>query len=127
MEGEVVRHSTFGTLKVTVAVLLIQAILLVYQYSVHRYSTYPFFVAFDLILAYGVYRRSRIAVGVSLVYLGIDLFLAIMYLIAGVLLKGVIAFMDFLAIHDMVSYIGKAVKEKEEMELEEAGGRGEEP
>jgi len=111
----------FGSLNVAVAVLIAQALLLVYQYYAHRYSTYPIFIAIDIGLAYGTWRRNRIVIGISLVYLGIDLFLAIMYLIAGVLLKGVIAIIDFLAIHDIVSYIGLVVREREESE---DGGNG---
>ncbi|NPA47467.1 MAG: hypothetical protein GXO14_02330 [Thermococci archaeon] len=112
----------FGSLKVAVAVLIVQALLLVYQYCVYHYSTYPIFIVIDIGLAYGTWRRNRIVIGIALVYIGIDLFLAIMYLISGILLKGVIAFIDFLAIHDIVSYIGRTVREEEtEVEMEESG------
>ncbi len=118
--GEQENKKIFGSLNVAVTVLVVQALLLVYQYYAHRYVTYPFFVILDLGLAYGTWRRNRIVIGVSLVYLGIDLFLAIMYLIAGVLLKGVIAFIDFLAIHDIVSYImSVSTAEPEERRSEE--------
>ncbi|ASJ01715.1 hypothetical protein A3K92_05030 [Thermococcus gorgonarius] len=103
----------FGTLKVTAIVLLIQAIL----NGISVFSS-PFiygpFVVLDLILAYGVYVENRNAVKVALIYLGLDLFLAIFYLIAGVILKGVVAFLDFLAIHDMVSYIEAVAREDAE-------------
>ncbi|MDV3103564.1 hypothetical protein [Thermococcus waiotapuensis] len=95
---------TFGTLKVTAVVLLIQAILNGISVSSGPLIYGPF-AALDLVLAYGVYVENRNAVKVSLVYLGLDLFLAIFYLIAGVIPKGVVALLDFLAIHDMVSYI----------------------
>ncbi|NJF24724.1 hypothetical protein [Thermococcus sp. Bubb.Bath] len=111
----------FGTLKVTVAVLLIQAIVngMNLRLSPAIYGT---FALFDVVLALMVYRENRTAVKVALVYLALDFFMATFYLIAGALLKGVIAFLDFLALHDMVSYVGRVMKEEGEVEAEEESG-----
>ena len=102
----------FGTLRVTVAVLLIQAAVngMNFRASPEIYGT---FALFDVILAIMVYRENRTAVKVTLVYLALDFFMATFYLIAGALLKGVIAFLDFLALHDMMRYIGRVMKDEE--------------
>ncbi|ASJ03125.1 hypothetical protein A3L09_07595 [Thermococcus profundus] len=105
----------FGELKVTAAVLAIQGLLALYTAQSYPRVYLPF-AALDFLLAYLVYTKSNTAVKVALIYLGIDLFLAIFYLIAGVLLKGVVAFLDFLAIHDMVSYIELTFGEEEASE-----------
>lgn len=94
----------FGELKATVVVLVVQGILALYWAREFPLVYLPF-TLLDFILAWGVYVKSRTAVKVTLVYLTIDLFLATFYLISGVLLKAPIALLDFLAIHDMVSYI----------------------
>lgn len=94
----------FGELTVTSIVLVVQGILALYAAIKYPWVYLPFAVL-DFALAYGTYAKKKAAVKVALVYLGIDLSLAIFYLMAGVLLKGVVAFLDFLAIHDMVSYI----------------------
>jgi hypothetical protein len=108
----------FGTLKVTMAVLLTQAIVngMNFRTSPWIYGT---FALFDVLLALAIYRRNRTAVKVALVYLGLDFFMATFYLIAGALLKGIIAFLDFLALHDMVSYIERVMKEEKEEAEEE--------
>ncbi len=108
----------FGNLKVTVAVLLIQAAVngMNFRTSPGIYGT---FALFDVILALMVYRENRTAVKVALVYLTLDFFMATFYLIAGALLKGIIAFLDFLALHDMVSYVGRVMKEEKGEEVEE--------
>jgi hypothetical protein len=103
----------FGTLKVTTAVLLIQAVLNGMNFRLGP-LIYGTFAAFDVLLAILVYRENRTAVKVALVYLALDFFIATFYLIAGALLKGVVALLDFLALHDTVSYIGQVVGEESE-------------
>jgi hypothetical protein len=108
----------FGTLKVTTAVLLIQAIVNGVNFRASPW-VYGTFALFDVLLALMVYRENRTAVKVALVYLALDFFIATFYLIAGALLKGIIAFLDFLALHDMVSYVGRVMKEEGEAATEE--------
>ncbi len=104
----------FGDLKVTTLVLAIQGLLALYQGT--KFPTvYLPFALFDFLLAWGVYVSNKTAIKVSLVYLTIDLFLAIFYLISGVLLKGIIVLLDFLAIHDMLSYIQDLYREEQSL------------
>lgn len=104
----------FGELKVTMFVLSLQGLLALYQGTKFP-AVYLPFALLDFLLAWGVYSRKNTAVKVSLVYLALDLFLAIFYLISGVLLKGVIALLDFLAIHDMVSYVEELYREEQSL------------
>jgi len=106
----------FGELRVTVTVLVVQGILALYWVREFPF-VYLTFGLLDFLLAWGVYIKNRTAVKVALVYLAVDLFLAIFYLISGVLLKAPIAVLDFLAIHDMVSYIEELYHEVEEQSL----------
>jgi hypothetical protein len=113
----------FDSLKIAPIVLLLQA--LINGLNIREApAIYGSFVLFDLVLAYGLYVENRTAVKLTLIYLGIDLFLAIAYLIAGVLLKGVVAFLDFLAIHDIVGYIERVVEKesREEGQIYEGDG-----
>ncbi|EEB73163.1 hypothetical protein [Thermococcus sp. AM4] len=104
----------FGELKVTTFVLVLQGFLGLYQGTKFP-AVYLPFALLDFLLAWGTYTRRKTAIKVSLVYLAIDLFLAIFYLISGVLLKGIIALLDFLAIHDMVSYIEELYREEQSL------------
>jgi len=100
-------------LQLAVGVLLYQAAVNSYQ-SIKAPWVYLPFVALDLILALGVWRENRPAIKVALVYLGIDLFLAIFYLMAGVYLQGVTAILDFLAVHNLIGYIMEQARMEEE-------------
>ncbi|WP_297486763.1 hypothetical protein [Thermococcus sp.] len=100
-------------LKLAAGVLLFQAAVNSYQ-SMKSPWVYLPFVALDLILALGVWKENRPAIKVALVYLGIDLFLAIFYLMAGVYLQGITAILDFLGVHNLIGYIMEQVREEGE-------------
>lgn len=107
----------FDSLRVALLVLLLQALMNGLNVP-EAPAIYGSFVLIDLALAYGLYVENRTAVKLALIYLGIDLFLAIAYLMAGVILKGVVAFLDFLAIHDIVGYIERVVEEESREETQ---------
>ncbi|WP_297468300.1 hypothetical protein [Thermococcus sp.] len=84
---------------------------------------YLFFGLLNLILAYGVGVENRTAIKVALIYIAINLFIAIFYLISGNIYSAVDAAISFFIMHDILSYIEMVYKqEKEAEEREKAEG-----
>ncbi|WP_456422793.1 hypothetical protein [Thermococcus sp.] len=81
---------------------------------------YLFFGLLNLILAYGVGRENRTAIKVALVYIAINFFIALFYLISGNLYSAVDVAISFLIMHDILSYI-QVVYQEETAEEEEKG------
>ncbi|WP_099211851.1 hypothetical protein [Thermococcus henrietii] len=78
--------------------------------------TYLFFGLLNLVLAYGVGRENRRAIKVALVYIAIEFFLALFYLISGDIYSAVDAAISFFIMHDILSYIELVYKEEKEAE-----------
>jgi len=73
---------------------------------------YLFFGLLNLILAYGVGRENRTAIKVALVYISINFFIALFYLISGNLYSAVDVAISFFTMHDILSYIQMIYKEE---------------
>ncbi len=75
---------------------------------------YLFFGLLNLVLAYGVGRENRRAIKVALVYIAINFFIALFYLISGNIYSAVDAAISFFIMHDLLSYIELVYREEQE-------------
>lgn len=93
-------------LRLSIYLLFLQGFFLLYfAYQSGYYTVYVLFALLNFILASGLSRENRTAVKASLIYKGIDLFLSVLYLMAGDVLSGISAAVDLLIVHDIIGYI----------------------
>ena len=115
-------------LSLATLLLFINGVMLLYYAYAWNSLIYLFFAFLSLILAYGVRRENRTAIKVALVYIGINFFLALLFLIAGNLFSAVDATISFFIIHDIFSYIQAVYKEEksdgqeEELKIDTSDG-----
>ncbi|WP_456396767.1 hypothetical protein [Thermococcus sp.] len=93
-------------LRLSIYLLFLQGFFLLYfAYQSGYYAVYVLFALLNFLLASGLSRENRTAVKASLIYKGIDLFLSVLYLMAGDVLSGISAAVDLLIVHDIIGYI----------------------
>ena len=112
-------------LSLATLLLFINGVMLLYYAYAWDSLIYLFFAFLSLILAYGVRRENRTAIKVALVYIGINFFLALLFLIAGNLFSAVDAAISFFIIHDILSYVQEVYREEESKSTENGGARPE--
>jgi predicted membrane protein len=100
-------------LSLATLLLFINGVMLLYYAYAWNSIVYLLFAFLSLILAYGVRRENRTAIKVALIYVGINFFLALLFLIAGNLFSAVDAAISFFVIHDILGYIQEVYREEE--------------
>lgn len=103
-------------MRLSVYLLFLQAFFLLYTFEKSAGGLsyiYLGFGALNVLLGWGLLKGYKRAAKITLIYKGIDLFLAILMLIAGVLLQAINAGIDILIIHDLVGLFGKEDEEGE--------------
>ncbi len=104
-------------LRLSMYLLFLQGIFLLYfAYKSGYYTVYVIFAILNFTLVFGLGRKNKTAVKTALVYKGIDLFLSMLYLIAGDIFSGISAAIDLVIVHDIIGYIQEvtSVDENEE-------------
>ncbi|WP_297437134.1 hypothetical protein [Thermococcus sp.] len=109
-------------LSLATLLLFINGVMLLYYAYAWNSIIYLLFAFLSLILAYGVRRENRTAIKVALIYVGINFFLALLFLIAGNLFSAVDATISFFVIHDILGYIQAVYQEEENGGTEEENG-----
>jgi len=102
--------------KLSAYLLFLQAFFLLYGFEKSAGGLSYIYLSFgvlNVLLAGGLLRGYRSAAKITLIYKGIDLFLAILMLIAGALFHAINAGIDILIIHDLVGLFGKRGEEGE--------------
>jgi len=103
----------FGELNVAMGLMLFNALILTYNSFHYRYWSYYTFGVLSYALTYGLYKKNRTAVKITILYSGADLFLSLLLLISGLVQYGLNSLVDFLILHDSVSYAVETVRKEE--------------
>ncbi|WP_457741914.1 hypothetical protein [Thermococcus sp.] len=106
----------FKPLQLATYLLTINGILLLGYAYYWNSVIYLFFGLLNLVLAYGVGKENRTAIKVALIYIAIEFFFALLYLISGDLYSAVDATISFFIMHDILSYIQWVYREEREQE-----------
>lgn len=89
-------------MRIAVYLLALQGFFSIYYFQKTSYYTYLVFGLLNFVLAIGLVKNSKRIAKAALLYKGLDLFLAILMLMTGVVLQGVNALLDIVIIHDML-------------------------
>ncbi|WP_461863257.1 hypothetical protein [Thermococcus sp.] len=104
-------------LRISTYLLFLQGFFLLYfAYQTGYYTVYVLFALLNFFLASGLTRENRSAVKATLIYKGIDLFLSVLYLMAGDILSGISAAVDLVIVHDIIGYIQRVTPATEKDE-----------
>ncbi|WP_297064945.1 hypothetical protein [Thermococcus sp.] len=105
--------------KLATYLLTINGILLLGYAYYWSSIVYLSFGLLNLLLAYGVGVENRTAIKVALIYIAINLFIAIFYLISGNIYSAIDAAISFFIMHDILSYIEMVYRQEKEAEERE--------
>ncbi|WP_048151569.1 hypothetical protein [Palaeococcus ferrophilus] len=103
-------------MRIAVYLLALQGFFSLYYFQKTFFYAYLVFGLLNLVLAVGLVRRSKRIAKAALLYKGLDLFLAILMLMTGVVLQGVNALLDIVIIHDI---LGSEMFQGREGEMED--------
>ncbi|HDZ35715.1 MAG TPA: hypothetical protein ENH81_02220 [Thermococcus sp.] len=94
--------------------LSINGVMLLYYAYSWSSGIYLAFALMSLLLAYGVGRENRTAIKVALIYVAVEFFFALLFLIAGNVWSAVDAAVSFFVLHDILGYIQEVAGEEQE-------------
>lgn len=89
-------------MKIAVYIIALQGFFSIYYFQKASSYVYLAFGILNFLLAFGLLRGSRRAAKITLLYKGLDLFLAILMLMTGLLVQGINALLDIVIIHDIL-------------------------
>lgn len=101
--------------------LFVNGILLLYYAYAGGSGVYLAFGLLSVGLSYGVSKEHRKAIQLALIYAGANLFLSLLFLIAGNLYSAVDAGISFFIVHDIIGYVQEVYREENEDEKEKTG------
>ncbi|BAA30906.1 hypothetical protein [Pyrococcus horikoshii] len=91
-------------LRIATYSLLLNGILLLAYYYINSSYVYLAFSIFSFMLALGIKNEIRLAIKITLVYSGIEFFLALLLLMAGNITSSIDAIISLLILHDIIGY-----------------------